>query len=177
LRSVLLATTCLFVAGPTSADIGSVLIRAPGEERSLTVFVEPSPPRTDAARFNLLVQDSRTQQPLSAAGLRLHFIDSGGADARVHAQGEGEGEGAHFEVPLVAAEGAILQQASVDFPHPGHWRMRVELENGEAFSTPLTVAPALRGVSAYRFWFCLTFAGIALIALHQGLSLRLTGAG
>lgn len=147
----------LIASGLLPADGGIVLLHREAGPYAVTVFASPSPPRTGTIDMSVLVQTSETLDPVLDAAVPI-VLTNGSSEIRAlatHAQ----------------AQNKMLYAASVLLDRPGDWRYKVTI-NGISVAGVIAVAPQMPKAAAYAGYLALPFFCLAILALHQWLSLN-----
>jgi hypothetical protein len=154
-------------ASAAYGDGGVVLLHQDAGPFSITLFAASQPLQVGAADLSVMVQDKASGEVLLDPVVDL-TIASKSADASPRTVRLARGQ----------ASNRLLQAATVDFSHPGLWRLEVRVVRGKDTAQLSTVCTVEAGHSRARLvWFYVLLpAGIiVLFVLHQVLKLRSEG--
>ncbi len=143
-------------------DGGALIFREERGSLVVTLLAEPTPLRAGMATFDILVQSLEMEDPVLSADVHLRLVGPDAGDVLEVAAGAG------------VAANRLFRAVEVELPDPGQWQIDVLVvgpESGETFHAQLHVAPPLRPLRRYRSYIAATLVALALLALHQALSL------
>ena len=160
-RAAATLLTLLGAATGAAADGGTLVLREVRGPWTVTLFAEPTPRRPGPVAFEVLVQASETGRPLLEIDVRLGLTEPGAVDP------------IEVEARPDRAGNRLFRRARVPLPRPGEWQIELRVSHAgalETFRTSLDVAPAR--APALRYWPYIAAApvGVALLSLHQALS-------
>jgi hypothetical protein len=150
-------------AAPVCADGGVVSLRADAGAVRITLLCAPAPLRQGPVELAVLLQDRASGEPILDADVALRLVPAGG--------------GTPIAVRAVRGTDAnrLLYAARFALPAPGRFRVAVRAAGTGFDEEAEGELRALPPASVWRLhWpaLALPVAGIALLALHQFLSLR-----
>jgi hypothetical protein len=156
----------LVLPAPARGDAGAVVLR---EERGavvVTLLAGPTPLRAGPVDFDVLVQSRASGDPVLDSGAALRL--------------EGPGPGDRLEdVARPGVGGNPLFQGARLVLGPGTWRVQVRVRDAagaeQTLHASLEVAPPQAPARRYWPFIAAAPAGLALLALHQALSLAMPG--
>jgi hypothetical protein len=163
-----LLTAWLALAASTSAaraDGGTVRYSGRSGDRLVTVFSDPTPPRSGIVDISVLVQDAESKKPLLNVPLivQTHRVDDEPLQIRARATSE-------------AATNKLLRAAPLELA-TGRWHVEI-LVGDSAESSPvafdLDVAEGLPTWTQTSLWIGWPFAVIGLFLAHEFLTRRST---
>ncbi|MFN8641266.1 MAG: hypothetical protein U0802_06260 [Candidatus Binatia bacterium] len=146
------------------ADGGLVRVSQPAGPFTVTVFTAPTPLRAGPADVSVLVQEERGGAVVDDATVIVTLRDAAGTRAPIVAA-----------ATRAQATNKLLYAAQLGLPAAGAWRIEVAVARGDAHAALAFAVDADPPLPPWRaFWpyLALPFAGIALYALHQWLTLR-----
>jgi hypothetical protein len=169
------AIAFLMVANNAFGDGGAVQIHAVTGPLVVTLFTEPPIPRAGQVDFSVLVQDSKSGQPVLDATVILALTP-----VQVHQAGQPvwyppscavDPPADLARVPLLhsGASDRLLYGALVEIPAPGTWHALAKVKRGEEDVTiegNLEVATPLPPIANYWPLFLLPVGAIGLYVLR-----------
>lgn len=147
----------LMGTGLLLADGGIVLLHRDAGPYVVTVFASPNPPRSGTIDMSVLVQMSETLDPVLDAAVPIALTNG---SSEIHALAT------HAQ-----AQNKMLYAASVLLERPGDWRYTVTID-GSSVAGVIAIAPEMPKAAAYAGYLALPFFCLAILALHQWLSLN-----
>jgi hypothetical protein len=165
----------LYLAGNAFADGGSVQLHSVSGPFDITLFAEPPLPRAGQIDFSVLVQDSKTREPVLDAVVTLALTP-----VQIH-QNE---KPAWYppscavvppadltRVPLLhsGATNRLLYGALVQVPATGVWHARTEVQRGEqrgVVEGTVDIAPAFPPIANYWPFFLFPVVAVGLYVLR-----------
>jgi len=150
--------TLALVSSGACADGGAIRLDAQRGGYRIVVFTQPTPLRVGRIDLSVLVQDTRTGQPLPGATVTVEISGPRAGDPPLR-----------HSATRAAATNKLLRAARFTLARPGPHALRVMIEGplGEV-SAPLTldIAPALPRWRAQWPWLFWPVIPIALYALR-----------
>ena len=116
----LLLGPCCVIA---SADGGRLVLMERQGDYRISVFTSPEPLRAGPVDISVLVQDTKTGQPVSDAHVNVSLTPRDKSNATIHAA-----------ATTAAATNKLLRAALVELPDPGWWDVEIDCiaEHGPA---------------------------------------------
>ena len=183
MRRYLLLISFFFVAN-AFADGGSVQLHSVSGPFDITLFAEPPLPRAGQIDFSVLIQDSKTREPVLDAAVTLALTP-----VQVH-QNE---QPAWYppscavappadlaRVPLLhsGATNRLLYGALVEVPAAGVWHARTEVQRGDQHGVvegTVDIAPPFPPIANYWPLFLFPVVAVGLYVLRGHLVGRGSG--
>jgi len=165
----------LYFAGNAFGDGGSVQLHSVSGPFDITLFAEPPLPRAGQVDFSVLIQDSKTAEPVLDAAVTLALTP-----IQVH-QNE---QPAWYppscavapptdlaRVPLLhsGASNRLLYGALVQVPAAGVWHARTEVQRGDQRAIvegTVDIAPPFPPIANYWPWFLFPAVAVGLYVLR-----------
>jgi hypothetical protein len=159
---------CLFGTwcAPASADGGSMRMTGEVEGYQISVFTAPVPFRAGPVDVSVLVQDSRTGEPMPQARVSVRMTKPGQPAIEQPATSE-------------AASNKLFRAAQFELPDAGRWEMRVQVQGPHGLAVIGGDVEAAEHLPRWREvwpWFGWPALAVALFSIHQVLVRRSPGA-
>ena len=145
---------------PAFADGGQIILHGISGSMEITVFAAPAPLTTGQADLSILIQDSRTREPILDVTPALSLQPPYGAPMSLRPD---------------RSSMRLMQSARVNFAQPGLWAISVTTSSGESqnvCSARFSIALSQSRTAIVWFAVLLPLFVIALFVLHQRESRR-----
>jgi hypothetical protein len=139
-------------------DGGTMLLHQDAGAFTVTLFAAPQPLHAGAADLSVMVQDRNSGEVLLDPTVDITV-----------------GTQQTVRLSRGRASNRLLQAATVDFPKPGKWRLKLSVYRGNdlgQLSTECTVEPDRSRATLVWFYVLLPIGIILLFIIHQVLKLR-----
>jgi hypothetical protein len=158
--------TLTFWAAAVYGDGGIILARQDTGIFTITLFTSSQPLQTGASDLSAMVQDKASGDVLldSIVELTVSPVEGGGSSQTTRLTRD-------------QANNRLLQAATINFPHPGQWRLHLQVRRGNdagSLNTDLTVEAGRSRAAVVWFYVLLPVVMILLFALHQSLKHKAT---
>lgn len=170
---ILLISLCL--PGIAFADGGSVQLHSVSGPFDITLFAEPPLPRAGQVDFSVLIQDSKTGQPVLDAAVTLELtpiqVHQNEQPAWYPPSCAAAPSADLARVPLLhsGASNRLLYGALVEVPAAGVWHARTEVQRGDqrgVVEGTVDIAPPFPPIANYWPLFLFPVVGVGLYVLR-----------